>query len=208
MRKVFSSSSNLLSVMACRALSIKFTKARLIWSRSTNTGGKSSASLLSSLMPSSLSSYSFKVAAIISFRSCNANLAAGRRAKLENSSTILCNVATSAPISEVHSRTSFAPFSSRPEADGNTVSVPLPLLATPNKFFAMRSADKRIGVSGFLISCAIRRATSLHAVRRCASISSDKSSMTMTVPCKCACAAGKAVTVTAASRLTLLASLK
>ena len=40
----------------------------------------------------------------------------------------------------------------------------------------MRSAESWIGVSGFLISCATRRATSAQAALRCASIKGDKSS--------------------------------
>src|SRR5438309_2025791 len=39
-----------------------------------------------------------------------------------------------------------------------------------------------MGVRGFLISCAMRRATSLQAAARCAFSSSDKSSMTRTTP--------------------------
>ena len=45
-----------------------------------------------------------------------------------------------------------------------------------------RSAESRIGVSGFLISCAMRRATSFHADERSALISSLKSSTVMTAP--------------------------
>jgi len=44
----------------------------------------------------------------------------------------------------------------------------------------MRSAESWIGVSGFLISCAIRRATSDHAVERCAMTRSVMSSSVMT----------------------------
>ena len=42
-----------------------------------------------------------------------------------------------------------------------------------------RSADSWIGVSGFLISCARRRATSLHAAERCADTTSVMSSKTI-----------------------------
>ena len=45
-----------------------------------------------------------------------------------------------------------------------------------------RSADSWIGVSGFLISCAIRRATSPHAAMRCAATRSVRSSMVSTLP--------------------------
>ena len=43
-----------------------------------------------------------------------------------------------------------------------------------------RSADNRIGVRGFLISCARRRATSPQAASRCACSSAVMSSKTMT----------------------------
>ena len=39
-----------------------------------------------------------------------------------------------------------------------------------------------MGVSGFLISCAMRRATSLHAAARCAANNSERSSITNTTP--------------------------
>ena len=43
-------------------------------------------------------------------------------------------------------------------------------------FRSSRSADRRIGVSGFLTSCAIRRATSAQAACRCADRSTVMSS--------------------------------
>ena len=46
----------------------------------------------------------------------------------------------------------------------------------------MRSADSWIGVSGFLISCASRRATSPQAASRCACSSVVMSSNTSTTP--------------------------
>ena len=46
----------------------------------------------------------------------------------------------------------------------------------------MRSAESCIGVSGFLISCAMRRATSAQAEVRCAATSSVTSSKVSTEP--------------------------
>src|SRR6218665_885075 len=48
----------------------------------------------------------------------------------------------------------------------------------PESFIASRSADRLIGVSGFLISCARRRATSPQACARCAETISEMSSKT------------------------------
>ena len=58
-------------------------------------------------------------------------------------------------------------------------------------FISSRSAESWIGVSGFLISCARRRATSAHAVARCAWISWVMSSNTSTYPPAGSC--GRAV---------------
>ena len=57
-----------------------------------------------------------------------------------------------------------------------------PSLIEPRSLRRMRSADSWIGVSGFLISCARRRATSPHAASRCACSSAVMSSNTMTKP--------------------------
>ena len=87
------------------------------------------------------------------------------RAKRENSSTIACRRVTevtivSAPSSRVSPRS----------------GLPWRCLAT------IRSAARRIGVSGFLISCATRRAASLHAASLRARSSSVRSSSTSTRP--------------------------
>ena len=52
----------------------------------------------------------------------------------------------------------------------------------PKNLRCMRSADSWIGVSGFLISCASRRATSPQAASRCACSSVVMSSNTSTTP--------------------------
>ncbi len=48
----------------------------------------------------------------------------------------------------------------------------------PESFISSRSAESWIGVSGFLISCASRRATSPQAWARCADTISEMSSNT------------------------------
>ena len=92
-------------------------------------------------------------------------LGAGIRANCENSSTSPFSDSTSPTMVEVHSSTS-ARVRRRRRAEMR----------------CRRSADSWIGVSGFLISCARRRATSRHAATFCARISGVTSSKTSTVP--------------------------
>ncbi len=87
------------------------------------------------------------------------------RAKRENSSTICFIDATSRTMV-------LTPSSSA-----------VPRLGSPSRYFlSSRSAERRIGVSGFLISCATRRAASFQVASFCAWISSVRSSSTMTWP--------------------------
>ena len=90
---------------------------------------------------------------------------AGIRANCENSSTSPFNDSTSLTIVAVHSST---------KARVATGAL--------EKWRLIRSADNWIGVSGFLISCASRRATSRHAATFCDRISGVTSSNTRTVP--------------------------
>ncbi len=86
----------------------------------------------------------------------------GMRAKRENSSTIRRMSSTCRTIVSVHC--------------SNTA---LSSVMTLPNLRRMRSAESWIGVSGFLISCAMRRATSAHAEVRCAETSSVMSSSVM-----------------------------
>ena len=90
---------------------------------------------------------------------------AGIRANCENSSTSPFSDSTSPTIVVVHSSTSA-------RACGGAAA----------KCRRSRSADSWIGVSGFLISCARRRATSRHAATFCARMSGVTSSSTSTTP--------------------------
>ena len=63
-----------------------------------------------------------------------------------------------------------------PRASASASSAP----SLAASFISRRSAESWIGVSGFLISCASRRATSAQAVARCAWISWVMSSNTST----------------------------
>ena len=89
------------------------------------------------------------------------------RANCENSSTSPFSDSTSPMMVDVHSCTR--------SCSGGATSV---------SFRRRRSADSWMGVSGFLISCASRRATSRHAATFCARISGVTSSTTSTVPSK------------------------
>ena len=93
------------------------------------------------------------------FRSDGTVFGAGIRANCANSSTSALSDSTSPTIVVVHSSTS-----SR-DAGGADV-----------KWRRIRSAQSWIGVSGFLISCASRRATSRQAATRCVRISGVTSS--------------------------------
>ena len=64
----------------------------------------------------------------------------------------------------------------------------------------MRSADNCIGVNGFLISCASRRATSPHAASRCACNSAVMSSNTITKPAALSSSPGSAVQAQVSTR--------
>ncbi len=87
----------------------------------------------------------------------------GMRAKRENSSTMRLMSSTWRTMVSVHcSNTS------------RSSPITLPYLRR------RRSADSWIGVSGFLISCAMRRATSAQAEVRCAATSSVMSSSVTT----------------------------
>ena len=103
------------------------------------------------------------------------------RANCANSSTSALSDSTSPTIVVVHSSTSARVGS-----------------GAPPKWRRMRSAESWIGVSGFLISCASRRATSRQAATRCVRTSGVTSSNTRTVP---SCApASPCSAVTAAAR--------
>ena len=86
------------------------------------------------------------------------------RANCENSSTSDLSDSTSATMARAHSSTS--------RRVGSGASA---------KCRFRRSADSWIGVSGFLISCASRRATSRHAATFCARTSGVTSSTTRTL---------------------------
>src|ERR1035441_6439138 len=93
---------------------------------------------------------------------------AGKRARAENSSTRVRTVSTEEPMVSEHCRITLSEAASG--------GVPR------SRWRRMRSADKAIGVSGFLISCAMRRATSRQAVCFCARNRSVRSSNTTTYP--------------------------
>jgi hypothetical protein len=89
------------------------------------------------------------------------------RAKRENSSTIRLSCETSETIV-------FVPSSM---ACGVSASA-------LRNFLAIRSAESWIGVSGFLISCAMRFAASFHAASFCACTSCVESSIATTQPAR------------------------
>ena len=87
----------------------------------------------------------------MAFRLEGAGRSAGKRAKWANSSTSALRVATSRPISETLSST--VATTSSESAAGRVRSI--------SRW--MRSVESWMGVSGFLISCASRCATSRQA---------------------------------------------
>ena len=98
------------------------------------------------------------------FRSSRTGAGAGRRAESRKASTIAFRAdtwLTMGPVARL-----------RVSASSRDRRSP--------SFISSRSADSWMGVSGFLISCARRRATSAHAVARCAWMSWVMSSNTTT----------------------------
>ncbi len=91
---------------------------------------------------------------------------AGKRASSENSSTRVRTVSTDEPM--VSEQLRITPSEA---ASGGTPR---------SRWRRIRSADNAMGVSGFLISCATRRATSRQAACFCARNTSDISSNTIT----------------------------
>ena len=100
------------------------------------------------------------------FRSSGCRLVSGARAYWLNASTMPLSCATCLTMVCV-------------ERASISASLAVSLSA---RRWARRSAESWIGVSGFLISCARRRATSPHAAKRCACSSRVMSSNTTTKP--------------------------
>ena len=107
---------------------------------------------------------------------------AGKLARVENSFTRFLTVSTAPVIASAQVRTTSDEAGSAPER---------------SRWRRMRSAESAIGVSGFLISCATRLATSRQAVCFCARNRSERSSNTNTYPTRCTLCRSVA-TVTAA----------
>src|SRR5579863_7058645 len=159
--------------IASAALSIRFTSTRRRSSRSALTGGSEAARFVRTVTPSRRPWKNSRALETMEFRSAGARRAAGNRANCENSSTSDSRVCTSRTIRPAHSATTFS----------NSMRCPVeaPASARP-RCRIRRCAESWMGVRGFLISCAMRCATSCQAAARCARKRSVRSSITMMKP--------------------------
>ena len=152
--------------MASAALSTRLARARLMASASAITLGRSGARKVCTWIPSSRPLNMASVFSTMELTFAGAGCAVGKRARVENSSTSVRRVSTAPPmVSAQLWRTS-----SEAASGGEPRS----------RCRRMRSAESAMGVNGFLISCATRRATSRHAVCFWALSRSDRSSKTRT----------------------------
>ena len=145
--------------------------------------GRLASNCFSTRMPSSRPLNIASVPSTISLMFAGRGWAAGNLASEENSSTSERTVCTASVMVSAQSWITFN--------DASSGTSPR------SRCLRMRSAESAMGVSGFLISCATRRATSRHAASRCAFNSSLKSSNTITYPSRCLpCCTEETVTLT------------
>src|ERR1700693_2042185 len=135
---------------ASRALSSRLISARLICAGSRTTLSLASRDSTRSATPSRAPSNRRTAERARAGRSVSSGFISGNRANRENSSTRDFRKSTSSTMT-------FVPRS---------IASPRPGPPARRRR-AIRSAERRIGVSGFLISCATRRATSLQAASFC-----------------------------------------